>query len=293
MHPRRKYRTPRRRPLPGPLPAVMLKFAAGLLATGLLSIVFVFCHDAITQCRYFALRDITVSGADRIGIDTVLRRAELQPGINILGVNLTAARKRLLAHPWIAEAAIRRIIPSGLQISIVEHRPLAIVDVGRRFLVGTHGEIFKELDRGDPRDLPIIGGLGYGDLDLQIGRRPAAPRLSEAIAAGRFDIGSLDGAGYRSAVAVLQLGRQKTAAVPNASVRLIEVDREIGVTIHTRNQQRVIRLGFNDYARKLDVLRSILAFSRQPTSWRWGRIESIDLNNPDRVVVHLFREKEV
>ncbi len=293
MQPRRKYRTPRRRAQPGALPTALLKFAAGLLVTGLLSIFFIFCHDAITQCRYFTLREITVSGADRIGTDRVLRQAELQPGINILGVNLTAARKRLLAHPWISEAAIRRIIPSGMRISIVEHRPLAIIDVGRRFLVDTNGEIFKKLDPGDPQDLPMIGGLCYGDLDLEMGRRPAALRLSEAIAAGRFDIGSLQGAGYRSAVAVLQLGRQKSAVLPNAVVRLIQVDREIGITIYTRNQERVIRLGFNDYARKLDVLRSILAFSRQPKSWRWGDIESIDLNNPDRVVVHLFREKEV
>jgi hypothetical protein len=36
-----------------------------------------------------------------------------------------------------------------------------------------------------------------------------------------------------------------------------------------------------------------MAFVRDTDSWHLGKIESIDLKNPDRVVVNLLREKEV
>jgi hypothetical protein len=65
------------------------------------------------------------------------------------------------------------------------------------------------------------------------------------------------------------------------------------VTLHTFDRNQTIQMGFGDYARKLDVLESILAFTGDPDAWRQGEIESIDLQNPDRVVVHPNRKKEV
>ena len=52
-------------------------------------------------------------------------------------------------------------------------------------------------------------------------------------------------------------------------------------------------MGFNDYARKLDILRSIQAFTTDSNAWQLGEPKSIDLKNPDRVVVDLIRKKEV
>lgn len=275
------------------LRSALLKTGAGVLGTALLSLLFVFCHDVVTQCRYFTIREITVSGGQRISKDRILRQAELRPGMNVFSVNLSVARKSLLAHPWISEAAIRRVVPSGLRITVREHRPLAIVDLGRRFLIDDNGTIFKELGRSDPQDLPVIRGLGYSDIELDPPAPPKAYRSSEAIAATPFERNPVTSSIYRSAVRVLLLGREETAVLPNKKVRFIQVDREIGVTIHLLDREKSIRLGFDDYARKLDVLQSILAFTGEPKSWRLGEIGSIDLKNPDRVVVNLLRKKEV
>ncbi|MCK7508365.1 MAG: FtsQ-type POTRA domain-containing protein [Desulfobacterales bacterium] len=133
------------------------------------SLFFVFVHDVFTQSEHFQARQIQVEGASAPG-----RRARLQtvagvrPGINVLSVNLSAARKRLLAHPWIAEAEIQREIPSTLRIRIREHVPAAVVDVGRKFLLNTRGEIFKEWEPADP------GGSAGGERARGLG--PAAGR---------------------------------------------------------------------------------------------------------------------
>ena len=270
-----------------------MKFCAGVLGTALLSLLFVFCHDVITQSRYFALRDITVSGAERISEELILRQAGLQKNTNILSANLWVARKRLLAHPWISEAAIRRVLPSGLRIAVREHQPLAVVELERRYLVDDEGRIFKVLDRDDPQDLPIIRGLGYADLDLDSSPPPPALRTAEAIAATAFEKTRTHSSIYQSAVSVLRQIRRQAAALPSQQIRFIHVDREIGVSMQSSDRSRLIQMGFNDYARKLDVLKSILDFTSNSDAWRRGEFESIDLKNPDRVVVKLVRKKEV
>lgn len=275
------------------MPRVVLKTGVGVLTAAVLSILFVFCHDVITQCRYFALRQITVSGAERISEERILRQAGLRADANILSANLWVARKRLLAHPWISEASIRRVLPSGLRISVREHHPLAIIDLERRFLVDETGRIFKELDRDDPQDLPIVGGLSYADLDLDPSPPLPALRTPEAIAATTFEKTTAHSSIYQAAVSLLRLLRRQAAVLPDERVRFIQVDREIGVSIHSMDRKRSIQMGFNDYARKMDVLKSILDFTRDTNTWHLGEIESIDLKNPDRVVVKMFRKKEV
>jgi cell division protein FtsQ len=180
-----------------------------------------------------------------------------------------------------------------LRISIREHQPAAILDLGRRFLIDDCGKIFKELDGSDPQQLPIIRGLSYSDLDLDTQPRPPALRSAEAIAATPFGKSPTHGSIYKAAVNALLLVRRHAAALPNEQLGSIQVDREIGVTIHTVDRKQSIQMGFNDYARKLDVLELVLAFVRDTEAWHLEEIESIDLKNPDRVVVNLLREKEV
>ncbi len=293
MRRRSKYGYRRRRAGNRGLVALLPKTVAGALGIALLSLLFVFCHDVVTQSPYFALREIRVDGADRIGREQVLHHAGLHPGMNLLSVNLSLVRKRLLAHPWVSEAAIRRVIPSGLRISIREHQPLAILDLGRRFLIDDNGKIFKELDRSDPQDLPTVSGLTYSDLDLDPSPRLPAFRPSEAVAATAFDSRRRHSSIYKSAVSLLLLVHRQSAAGSTQRIRSVRADREIGVTLHTFDRNQTIQMGFGDYARKLDVLESILAFTGDPDAWRQGEIESIDLKNPDRVVVHPNRKKEV
>ncbi|MFZ0243636.1 MAG: FtsQ-type POTRA domain-containing protein, partial [Desulfobacterales bacterium] len=149
------------------LAAAVLKVMAGAIGVVLLSIVFIFCHDAVTQCEAFSTKAITVTGNRHLNREEVCERAGILPGANILAVNTVAARKRLLADPWIADVQIRRDIPDKIHVAIREHRALAVVDLGRKFLLGDDGSLFKEVAPPEADHLPVVAGLRYADIDLR------------------------------------------------------------------------------------------------------------------------------
>jgi len=74
-----------------------------LMVVGM-SLMFIFIHDVLTQCDYFKAESITVTGGQRLTPDQILKTADIEEGVNLVSLNLKMIRKRLLAHPWIAEA---------------------------------------------------------------------------------------------------------------------------------------------------------------------------------------------
>jgi cell division protein FtsQ len=268
-----------------------LKAATGLLAVVLLSFLFIFCYDLITQCSYFKAKRITVSGIHRLSENLVYEQSQIKPGINIMAVNLATVRKRLLAHPWIAEVQIQREIPSAIHIRIREHRELAVVDLGRRFLIDEDGNIFKECDPADPRDLPVIHGLRYSDLNVrQIAASPGLKHNMLSKAAKKpTGAKSVAASLYDSVIAVLRLSNAAGTVIPNKEIKKILVDRQIGLTVYAYERTKAIKLGFNNYADKYAILKTIVAYLKHGGALNINDIDSIDLNNPDRIIVNLLR----
>jgi len=238
------------------------KLILGALAVSIMSALFVFGYDYLTQCHYFQAQQLSVDGVARLSEKSVLEQAQLSNGVNILSINLVLVRKRLLAHPWIADAEVSREMPDRIRIRVREHRPLAVLDLGRRFLLNRKGEIFKEMTRSDPAELPLISGLEFSDI-----------RVS----------GKKGSTAYASVMQVLRLGEKTGSILPNHEVKRISVDREIGLTLHAFDDTKVIKLGFENYPAKYERLRSaILYLNRNDRSIKY---ESIDLNHANRIVV--------
>ena len=242
----------------------MLKIIFGVAMVTAMSFMFIFGYDLLTQSSYFNATRLNVEGLQRLSGQEVLRQAGLSDGINIFSVNLTTARKKLLAHPWIAEAEISREIPAGINIRVREHEPLAILDMNRKFILNTQGEIFKEWKATDPVDLPIVSGLDFSDLNV------GAVTYSQP---------------FNAVMAVLKLGQNAGSVVTNRQIRRIEIDRDIGLTIHVNNGLGTIKLGYDDYADKYKRLQEVLFYFRSGKDFE--KVRSIDLNNPDRIVVNI------
>ena len=245
-----------------------MAIAAVVVVTGL----FILVHDLLTQCDYFGVRQLTVEGMRGLTREQVAQKAGVHTGINILSTNLTLARKRLLAHPWIAEAEISREIPSGLTIVIKEHTALATVDCGQKYLINTHGEIFKAWEPSDPNNLPVVSGLNLSDLTVY-GRQPNRNKTRSAP--------------FQSVMRVLQLGGKKGSVLPNQVVKQIHVDRQIGLTVHAFDRGKTINLGYSDYAGKYRMLSNFFSYLKHHRSIL--DFERIDLNNLQRVVVNPIR----
>jgi cell division protein FtsQ len=240
-----------------------LKLTAVGTALVFISLIFVFSYDFLTQCDYFKAKGLSVSGTHRLTQDQVLQQANITNGVNIFSVNLSKVRKRLLAHSWIEDAEVRRELPSGINIRIKEQEPLAVLDLGRKFIINTHGEIFKEMDQTDRCNLPMISGLEFSDINVK-----------DELRSIPFD----------AVMKILELGQNSESILPCSLIRRIDVDREMGLTIYAFDNIREIKIGYNNYPDKYAMLKDVLFYLEK--NGEYPRLESIDLNNLNRIVVN-------
>jgi len=244
-----------------------VRISAGFLGLILMSFALMTGHDFLTRCRYFSATAIQINGLNRLTASEVLNQADIEKGVNIMAVNLPLIRKRLMAHPWIADVSVRRRLPAVLALSVIDQVPLAVVDLGRKFVINQQGDIFKKAGSTDLKNFPIISGLSYSDLNLY--GQPAGSTIS-------------------SVLAILKLGNEHDSTVPNSILRKVHVDREIGLTLFAFNRPLVIRLGYTNYPAKYEVLAQVLTYFN--THRADLEIDWIDLNDPERIVMNLKGE---
>jgi len=234
---------------------------------------FILVYEFVTQCDYFAAKKVTIEGTRRLTPEQVAGQARVSIGDNILSVNLSLIRKRLLANPWIAEAEVSREIPSRINIRIKEQDALAVVNLGQKFLINHQGQIFKVWDPADPINLPVISGLALSDLKVY-GQTESAKPSTNLVPSTPF----------RAVMQVLELGQQQGSILPNRLVRQIIVDRQIGLTIHAFDRLKAINLGYSDYIGKYHMLAKLFSYlQHQQSIFDFDRI---DLNNLHRIVVN-------
>lgn len=114
--------------------------------------------DALTVTR------ITVTGNTRMSRGEVLSLLDGLRGKNMVTVDMEAWRQKLLASPWVANVAIRRVLPGSVDVLIAEREPMGIGRIGRGlYLIDQGGEVIDEFGPNyADLDLPIIDGLAPG-----------------------------------------------------------------------------------------------------------------------------------
>ncbi len=228
------------------------------------SALFMAGYAAVTSSEYFRTQAIFVSGQSRLSRELIIQQAGIRQGDNLLAVNLRLVRKRLMAHPWIASARVSREIPETVSIAVSEHVPLAVLDLGRKFLLNNHGRIFKEYGSRDPKDLPLVTGIAYGDISLG----------DDALSPGMTAI-----------LEVLNISKDKAGALSYGSIKEIRMDTEMGVTLYVWENRRKINLGIDAFAAKYERIKQLLPYLKRHA--RWSKFRAIDANNPNRIVVQL------
>ena len=233
---------------------------------------FVFCYSFIIHCDYFRLKKTTITGLKNLYFEQVLEQAGIIKNPNILSLNLPLVRKKLEAHPWIAEAEIRRVFPDKIIIKITEHTPLAALNLGHnlnlghKFIINDKGKIFKKMTPEDHFNLPIITGPKLSDFNL---------------------INNQKNIQFHSMMDVLQLGRRPESILSYRFMQRIDIDRELGVTIFASmggsDRQKRIILGYDDYLEKFKKIEEIICCLKK--NFIFADFSTIDLVNLDRVVV--------
>ena len=116
---------------------------------------FVLASDALTVTR------ITVHGHERLSRGEVLALLDGLAGESLVTADLESWRQKLLTSPWVEDAAIRRMFPGTLAVTITERRPIGIGRIrGTLYLVDESGVIIDEFGPNYADfDLPVIDGL--------------------------------------------------------------------------------------------------------------------------------------
>jgi cell division septal protein FtsQ len=132
---------------------------------------------------------MVVRGHERLSTGEVLSLVEGLRGQNILAVDLDQWQQKLLSSPWVERATIRRVLPSTVEISVDERRPMGIGRLGTAmYLIDATGVIIDEYGPAYADiDLPIIDGIAASPQDggsmVEVTRAEFAGRVIGALAA--------------------------------------------------------------------------------------------------------------
>ncbi len=134
------------------------------------------------------VRRIAVHGNVRISSGEVQAIVDGLRGSSILTADLGSYRRRLMGSPWIADVALRRVLPSTVEVFISERRPMGLCRLGTPLSVIDAGGTL--IDEFGPQyaefDLPIVDGLvsapSSGQPTIDEGRAELAARVIDALA---------------------------------------------------------------------------------------------------------------
>jgi cell division protein FtsQ len=164
---------------------------------------------AIAALEIFEVRRIVVHGNHRLSSGEVLAQLEGLRGQSILSVDLEEWRRGVLTSPWVADASLRRTLPSTVDVTVQERAPLGIGRInGDLYLVDDRGAVIDQYgpNYGD-LDLPIIDGLSSApdQIDPDVTRPALVRRLLDALRARNMAgrISQIDVSDPRNAVVLL------------------------------------------------------------------------------------------
>jgi cell division protein FtsQ len=203
---------------------------------------------------------ITVRGNERLSRGEVLAVLNGLRGESLVWTDLDVWRKRLMASPWVRDAALRRSLPSTVEVVVAERQPIGI------------GRIRSEMYLVDERGVIIdLYGPQYADLDL-----PIIDGLSAAAGAG----GSLTDEGRADLAArVIAAAKGK----PGIAHRLSQVDVSDlhNASVILSGDAAVIQLGEDQFPARLQSYLDLAPTLRAQVA----EIDYIDMRFDDRIFV--------
>ena len=118
--------------------------------------------DLVVSASTLQVKRISVHGNVRVSAGEVRVLVDGLRGSSILTADLASYRARLLESPWVADVALRRVLPSTVEVFVEERLPIGLCRLGKvLYLIDGDGMIIDEFGpKYAEFDLPIIDGLG-------------------------------------------------------------------------------------------------------------------------------------
>ena len=213
--------------------------------------------EALTVTR------ITVRGNERLSRGEVLALLEGLRGASMVTADLEQWRRKLLASPWVSDAALRRELPGTLAVLVSERQPMAIGRIRDvLYLIDQEGMIIDEFGPNYAEfDLPIVDGLAS--------RRTGATLVDDS----------------RAALAARLLGDLQRR--PDLAARLSQIDvsdiRDAVVVL--KDDTALVHIGDERFAERVQSYVDLVPALRE----RVPEIDYVDLRFGERVYVRPSR----
>ncbi len=118
-------------------------------------------RDEAANTVGFRIAEISLTGPKEVSREEVLATAGVGGRASLLFLDADAARARLMANPWIADAAVLKLYPDRLQITITERQAFALwQEHGRVSVIAADGTVLELFVEDRYRDLPLVVGRG-------------------------------------------------------------------------------------------------------------------------------------
>jgi cell division protein FtsQ len=118
-------------------------------------------HDYATTSPRFEVRSLIYEPTPHVSDERLRRLMALEPGTNILALDLDELAARIVRAPWVARAEVVRELPDTIIVRVEEHQPMAALLAGDFFLLDRDGKPFKRLERNERQQLPIVTGVDF------------------------------------------------------------------------------------------------------------------------------------
>lgn len=255
-----------------------LKVILIITTISLLTLLCIFVENLITQTSFFAIKKISINGAETITESEILNTADVVLHDNIMSKNLYHIQKRLIRHPWIRDAAVKRKIPSTLMISLREEIPLARLELSNNIhiLINIQGEPFAEYSDNMPesmKKIPVVTGIKLSKTEKTC---------------------SFSGPLFKNVMEILKIETgekiNKISADDHMGIQL-EAIRGFDNTPGGEADTITLKMGFSGYAEKLKIIPLIYTYVK--ANYADQRIGSMDLVNLDSVIIDLHDRDSV
>lgn len=116
---------------------------------------------SITQAAGLGLDQIALTGHRQTADGDVFAALDLGNARHLVGFDITAARARIEALPWVATAELTRVYPGQLKVHIREREAHALwLHEGREVLIDETGRSLAAVAPGSVTHLPRVAGAG-------------------------------------------------------------------------------------------------------------------------------------
>jgi cell division protein FtsQ len=203
---------------------------------------------------------IIVRGNERLSKGEVMAVLNGLRGENLVWTDLDLWRARLKASPWVRDAALRRSLPSTVEVVVSERQPIGIARINAdMYLVDERGVIID------------LYGPQYADLDLPI---------IDGLSAAPGDTGALTDEG-RAELAARVIAAVKSK--PSVARRLSQVDVSDphNASVILTGDAALLQLGEDQFLTRLQSYLDLAPTLRQ----RVADIDYVDLRFDDRIYV--------